>query len=384
LIPKVARYSQITSLFLAFVTVRSNPSELPKEHYSMMIHAALRHLQFRRRRFLVAAVGAGLVLALSMVMTGITASFSYEAVRTVALSRADYWLVPVGAAGPFTTTRLINEQTVNALESDHTLDDVAPILVTRQSVTTSGEPRFSILMGVEPGRLGAPSPSAGAPINGPNQAIADTRLDVPVGSTLMVAGTTFKVVGTVRSSLFAATPVVFVGIDDARQLSVEGAKLSSAVLVRGAINNVPAGLKAMTPDAAVSDAMEPLKSANQTIAMVRTLLWLVAMFIVGSVLYLNALERTNDFAVFKAIGTSSRAIAGGLVVQALVVALLASAIAAALAFVLAPRFPMTVEISTAAYLSLPLIALAVALLGAAGGMRRAVTLPPSLAFGASS
>ncbi len=350
----------------------------------MMIHAALRHLQSRRRRFLVAAVGAGLVLALSLVMTGITASFSNEAVRTVALAQADHWLVPIGAAGPFTTTRLINEQDIHALEADETLEDVAPILVTRQSVVTTGEPRFSILMGVEPGRLGAPRPSAGAPIDGPNQAIADSRLDVAVGSTLIVAGATFNVVGTVRSSLFAATPVVYVGIDDARQLSVEGAKLSSAVLVRGAIGHLPAGLKTMTPDAAVADAMEPLKSANQTIAMVRTLLWLVAMFIVGSVLYLNALERTKDFAVFKAIGTSSRAIAGGLVVQALVVALLASAIAAALAFVLAPRFPMTVEISTLAYLSLPLVALAVALLGAAGGMRRAVTLPPSLAFGASS
>jgi putative ABC transport system permease protein len=350
----------------------------------MMIHAALRHLQSRRRRFLVAAVGAGLVLALSMVMTGITASFSNEAVRTVALSGADQWLVPIGAAGPFTTTRLINEQTVQTLETGDAFEDVAPILVTRQSVVTTGKPRFSILMGVQPGRLGAPRPSSGTPIDGPNQAIADTRLHVPVGSTLIVAGVTFNVVGTVRSSLFAATPVVYVGLDDARQLSVEGAKLSSAVLVRGAIDHVPAGLKAMTPSAAVADAMEPLKSANQTIAMVRTLLWLVAMFIVGSVLYLNALERTKDFAVFKAIGTSSRAIAGGLVVQALVVALVAAAIAAALAFVLAPRFPMTVEISTSMYLSLPVVALSVALLGAAGGMRRAVTLPPSLAFGDSS
>jgi putative ABC transport system permease protein len=350
----------------------------------MMIHAALRHLQSRRKRFLVAAIGAGLVLALSMVMNGIVASFSNEAARTVALAHADHWLVPTGATGPFTTTRLIDEQVVHALEADETLDDVAPILVTRQSVVTTREPRFSVLMGVEPGHLGAPRPSTGAPLDGPNQAIADTRLHVPVGSTLTVTGTAFTVVGTVRSSLFAATPVVYVGIDDARQLSVEGAKLSSAVLVHGPVDHVPAGLKAMTPHAAVADAMEPLKSANQTIAMVRTLLWLVAMFIVGSVLYLNALERTKDFAVFKAIGTSSRDIAGGLAAQALVVALVASAIAVVLAFVLAPRFPMTVEISTPRYLSLPLIALCVALLGAAGGMRRAVTLPPSLAFGASS
>jgi putative ABC transport system permease protein len=349
----------------------------------MMIHAALRHVQSRRRRFLVAAIGAGLVLALSMIMTGITASFRNEAARTIALTGADHWVVPIGATGPFTTTRLIDDNTVRSLEADPSIDDAAPILVTRQSVVAKGEPLFSILMGVEPGRLGAPRPSTGAGLDGPNQAIVDTRFHVPVGSTLKISGRSFMVVGTVRSSLFAATPVVFVGLDDARQLSVEGATLSSAVLVRGSVNELPAGMKALAPDAAIADAMEPLKSANQTIAMVRTLLWVVAMFIVGSVLYLNALERTKDFAVFKAVGTSSRAIAGGLVVQALIAALLASCVAAALAVILAPRFPMSVEISTATYLTLPLVALAVALVGAAGGMKRAFTLPPSLAFGAT-
>ena len=103
---------------------------------------------------------------------------------------------------------------------------------------------------------------------------------------------------------------------------------------------------------------------------------------VGSVLYLNALERTRDMAVFKATGTSGRSIAAGLAVQAGVVALLAGAVAAVIATLLVPRFPMAVELSTRTYVMLPIVALSVALLGAVGGLRRALTVPPALAFGA--
>ena len=46
--------------------------------------------------------------------------------------------------------------------------------------------------------------------------------------------------------------------------------------------------------------------------MIAVLLWIVAALIVGSVIYLSALERTRDFAVFKAVGVSTRSVIAGL------------------------------------------------------------------------
>ena len=86
------------------------------------------------------------------------------------------------------------------------------------------------------------------------------------------------------------------------------------------------------------------------------MLWIVAALVVGSVIYLSALERLRDFAVFKAIGVSTRNIAAGLAMQAIVVALLAALVGAVLSLALGPLFPMQVIVPGAAFVALPVIA----------------------------
>ena len=58
-----------------------------------------------------------------------------------------------------------------------------------------------------------------------------------------------------------------------------------------------------------------------SITIMAVLLWVVAALIVGSVIYLSALERLRDFAVFKAIGVPTRTSLAGLAMQAIIVAL---------------------------------------------------------------
>ena len=127
--------------------------------------------------------------------------------------------------------------------------------------------------------------------------------------------------------------------------------------------------------------MRPLQVAASAITIVAVLLWVVAVLIVGSVVYLSALERIRDFAVFKAIGVRTRSVLAGLALQALVVALLAAGLGVILTQVLAPLFPMIVEVPVMAYLVLPAIALSIGLLASVAGLRRAVAVDPALAFG---
>lgn len=48
-----------------------------------MLFAALRDMQWRRRRFVVAIVSTGLVFAMTLVLTGLANGFRVEAQRTV-------------------------------------------------------------------------------------------------------------------------------------------------------------------------------------------------------------------------------------------------------------------------------------------------------------
>jgi putative ABC transport system permease protein len=93
------------------------------------------------------------------------------------------------------------------------------------------------------------------------------------------------------------------------------------------------------------------------------------------------MERTRDFAVFKATGTSNSALGAGLALQAVILAVAAAILASAIAILLAPVFPLPVEIPTSAFFILFGIAIVVGLLASVAGLRRAVKVEPALAFG---
>ncbi len=69
----------------------------------MMWQATLRDLQWRRRRFMIAITGTALVFAMSLLMSGLAASFKLETDRTLKQIGADAWIVQAGASGPFTS-----------------------------------------------------------------------------------------------------------------------------------------------------------------------------------------------------------------------------------------------------------------------------------------
>ncbi|MEQ0673001.1 ABC transporter permease, partial [Mycobacterium tuberculosis] len=149
----------------------------------------------------------------------------------------------------------------------------------------------------------------------------------------------------------------------------------------GMPRQLPEGYQTFDRVGAVNDLVRPLKVAVNSISIVAVLLWIVAVLIVGSVVYLSALERLRDFAVFKAIGTPTRSILAGLALQALVIALLAAVVGVVLAQVLAPLFPMIVAVPVGAYLALPVAAIVIGLFASVAGLKRVVTVDPAQAFG---
>ena len=66
-----------------------------------MIFAALRDLQWRRRRIVIAIVGTGLVFAMSLLMSGLANSFSVEVNRTLDRQGAQAWVILATSPGAF-------------------------------------------------------------------------------------------------------------------------------------------------------------------------------------------------------------------------------------------------------------------------------------------
>ena len=341
-----------------------------------MIRAALRDLQWRRKRFVIAMSGVALVFAMGLIMTGLAASFSLEVDRTLDGVGASGWAVSDQASGPFTSFTPVPL----AAAGD---GNASPAMVLRQTIAGAGGVVDIIVFGVESGRLGSPVAAEGVALGGPGEAVVAEDLEgVSVGDTLSIAGRDLRVVGTVSGQrLFAGLPMVYVALADAQAIAVQGQPLVTAFLYDQMPATAPAGLRLMTNAEVKDDVLRPLENAMSSISFVRFLLWLVAATIIGSVLYLQAMERTRDFAVFKATGTSTWAIGGGLALQAVVLSLAAAVLAGLLALVLAPLFPMNVEIPVSSFVLLPVVTVVVGLLASLISLHRTATVEPALAFG---
>ena len=179
------------------------------------------------------------------------------------------------------------------------------------------------MMGVEPGQLGSPRASTGADLVSTGQVVIDGSLPgADVGDTVTIGGKQFNVVGEISGqSLFAGIPLVYVPLEDAQAIAVLGQPLATTLLFDHIPTFLPKDLKVLTNADVKDDVLRPLTAARSSIGFVRLLLWLVAAIVIGSVLYLQALERSRDFAVFKATGTSTAAIGVGLALQAVMVSM---------------------------------------------------------------
>ncbi len=351
-----------------------------------MIRIALRDLQWRSRRVGIAVVGASLVLALALVMSGLSAGFDNESGRTVKLARATGWVVDEGGTGPFLQPSPLTPAKVAAIVDQVGSAHAAPIVFGRQSIrrgnrTLIGEHEHVNLVGAVPGRLGSPNVRSGRNLRDATDAVLDTSLGLKPGAEIILGTTRFRVVGTVDGArLLAGVPNVYVGIDNARTMTFRGQPLATAVVVDRPIQ-APPGTKVLSNADAKHDGLRPVVNAQKTIAMVRSLLWFVAALIVGSVMYLSVLERTKDVAVLKGMGARSRSLAASVTMQAAILGLGASILGVGIALLIAPLFPLSAEIPPTAVATLPLVAIAVGVVASLGAARRLFSIQPALAFG---
>jgi putative ABC transport system permease protein len=344
-----------------------------------MLLLTFRDLVYRRTRFIVVIVLGAVVFALLFVMTGLVEQFNNEPVDTVAAIGADTWVVPEGISGPFTALSAAPAAAIDAVEADNKV----PVVVSRSGLVDEPDDDAVevVLIGHEVDALGSPPTSEGRPAATTGEVVVDESLGLSVGDEVMIVGQPFTVVGeTKRTTLLAGIPLVFVVLSDAQQLTFGSDEVISGVLVEGEPSAIPPGAKTMTADEVADSVLKPLEGAIASIDLVRGLLWIVAAIIVGAVVYLSALERQRDFAVLKAVGAPNRALLGSLAVQAVLVALLAVGAAAILQIFLAEQFPLEVTVPARAFWQLPLLAVVMALLAGAIGMRKVLKADPSQAF----
>jgi putative ABC transport system permease protein len=345
-----------------------------------MVLISVRDLLWRRRRVLVAVVVTGMVFGISLLMAGTEYTLFEDGRRIVRSFDADTWIVAEGASGPFTATTPLAASVAQDVEDDAGVAQAAAVVILHSSLEAD-PPRDVNVIGYEPGAFVAVTVSSGRDLRAVGETVTDVALGLEVGDTVVVGGVVLEVVGLAEQvTWYFGTPTVFVSAADAQAMAFRGEPLAMAIATRGVPQDLPSGVRAMDDAAVIADLERPLASSTETIRLLNGLLWVVAAGVIGSMIYLSAIERTRDLAVFKATGATNASLLGGLLLQAVVLCALAGVVGVVVAWALAPIFPFTVEIPGSVYLRLAALVVVVALIASIGGMRRTARIEPAHAF----
>jgi putative ABC transport system permease protein len=343
-----------------------------------MWRVGLFDLLHRRRRFVLAVIAASLAFGLSLLMAGTIAHLSNETDRIVALFKADRFVVADGGTGPFTTSRLLPATTAQEIKNAPGVERADAFVNARETL----KGKDVNVLGIVSGGLGSPDMYKGLPLKRNGQAVVDSTLGYDVGEKFRLGEHDYSVIGVSKDTTFYfGQPTVFLSVADVQKNFLAGQPYVTAVAVKGDLKEPPPGTQVMNDAEVRSDLNRPQKSGTQTVAIFNTLLWLMAAGIVATMVYLTALERSRDIAVLKAMGTSNRTLFGGMAVQGLALALAACALGALVSLALSPVMPFAVETPGSAYVQVLIIGIAVGLVAALVGLRRAVRIDPALAFG---
>jgi putative ABC transport system permease protein len=347
-----------------------------------MVAVTLADLAYRYRQFLIAIIGAGLVMSIALVLSGLTNGFTAETDWTVAAAGANRWIITTASEGRIASVGVFPQSDLTLIGGNRGARS-DPITVFPQQVVEVGDGSVTVnVMGVRPGGLGDPRVTRGHTVEGSGQVVVDVTAGIPLGAHVRVGSLHLRVVGLVSNrTLLGGGPMAYFSLRDTQLLNLGGRPLATAVLTTGDPTSVPAGLQVLTNSQVESNTIASLGPAVSSINSFRILMWIIAGVIIAALLYVSALQRVQDFAILKALGSSNAALLGSLALQAVLVSLAAAAFAAIVSNFMGGLFKQPIDIPASSFFALPIIAVVVGILSSLVALRQATGADPAAAFG---
>jgi putative ABC transport system permease protein len=395
------------------------------------VNLALRDVRYRLGRFLLTALGLGLLLATVMAMGGIYQGLVVEALSIVRAAGADLWVVQKDTNGPFAETSRVPDDLSRVIRAVPGVAEASPIALQSLQFRLGPKPFRVQLVGHRLGALGsAPAVVAGRPIiYSRYEMVLGREAGVPLGTEIRIGRMIFTVVGLTEGIVSnAGDPVAFVSLQDAQDIQflkaseavrnerarleadlrsepalagvpvetlgpvVQNTHLANAVLVRlepwadpHAVqahierwNHYRALTEAQQEDVLAKSVIE--RGRRQTL-LFRAILLVVSIVIIALIIYTMTVEKTRDIATLKIIGAPDRKIAALILQEALTLGLLGYALGAVLISRTYQYFPRRVVVVAFDQYVLLGIVVVICVLASLVGIWKAVRVDPTTALG---
>lgn len=396
-----------------------------------MINLASRDIAHGLGRYLLTAVGLGLLIGVTLSMAGIYRGMVDDARALLESWQADIWVVQQHTLGPFAESSTLHDDAYRALLGLPGVAEAGNVTFLTMQVKRGESDVRVMISGFESGRPGEPRLiTAGRPVTRAHyEAIADEKTGFSVGERIRIRRNEYTVVGLTRRMVSSAgDPMVFIPLKDAQQAQFlkdndaiwndRNRLAANPALNRPGIpglieaveenqfsnRNVNAVLVRVKPGwdrRLVADAIKRWKrlqaytgeemeeilvgkmiaTAARQIFVFLVILALVSAAIVALIIYTMTLAKLKEIAVLKLIGTRNTTIAGMVLQEALGLGLAGFIIGKLLATLWGPHFPRYVVLLTEDAVRGFVATMTICAIASILGIRAALRIDPGEAIG---
>ncbi len=338
----------------------------------------------------VSIIGAlSLITFLVLTLSALADGLFFGATGAVRSTNASAYAFSSDAKGSLIRSTMTPEQ-VREVEDAPGVTKASGVGVLLTAGRGPSEEYDLAIFGVDPAGAGVPTNlSEGRLPADDSEAAVDESLGVGIGDTLTVGKESVEVVGITRDSSYQLQPTVwttlqtwrsmrndvrpeFTGVeDDVNAVAIEGSP-------QGEIPGVTV-LSAQDTGLAIPGVEQQASTLN---SIIYTTLAVVAL-VVALFFALIVLEKRELFAALKALGTPTRKLGAGVVLQAVIASAIGVVVGAIASRALGAVVPDTVPtlFRTETLISIAIFVLVAGVVGAAFSLRRIARIDPATAIG---
>jgi len=398
------------------------------------MNLALRDIRHKLSRFLLTAVGIGLLLMIVMGMAGIYQGLSEDALSFLERTKADLWVVQRGTRGPFAEISRLPWSLEDRVHAVTGVADARAFVSHTIQREYRGRPLRIVVQGLAwPRDNGRTLPLiAGRSIGQAHyEMLADRSLGLRLGDRIPLGKDLYTVVGMTTGMVGqSGDGIAFFTIPDAiaiqydlpgeavrlerearrsrltkqdlgniqpllleraagpaSELPALGTQNVSAIMVNvapgvdpGRVAKVFSGWSDVTVysnDVQRDLLLKAIERNRKQLGLFRRLLVIISAIIMALILYTLTLDKVHDIAMLKLMGARNRVVVALILQQALLLGAMGYGLAYIMGLWVFPFFPRRVAITRENLAQLALVVLAISVLSSLLGIWKAMSVQPN-------
>ncbi|MFT9846282.1 ABC transporter permease [Aneurinibacillus sp. REN35] len=353
---------------------------------------AIRELLYAKLRFVLVGAIIALVAWLVFIISGLASGLSFDNAGSLQTMNADYFVVEKGVDNRIDRSAIPVVDGKKIAERPY-IEQAAPLTIRMSAVSNADESKKWDMAVFATDKNSFMAPEEMGQADGVYVDESVQEEGARVGDTIKdtLTGTELKIAGFVAGQKFTHTPVMYVSMEQAKELNPlrkDTAEYVNVIALKmdkqhvETFKNEWTGYEVLTKDEVLQGI--PSYTAEQgSLQMMIGFLFVIAAFVLAAFFYVMTLQKTSQFGVLKALGAKTGFLARTIIGQVVLVSAISIAVGVGCTYATAAVLPegMPFLLDTAVVVVYSLILLAVATLGSLLSLYRVTKIDAIQAIG---